>query len=78
MSDLSLLVRCLTIETTVLKLPPQAVVLQNVKHASHLTEDQHTRSYVQAHKIYNEFRCLLSLNPRGGEMASPRLTAASS
>jgi len=48
-SDLSFLVRSLSIETTVLKLPPQAVILENVEHASHLTEDQHTRSCVQTH-----------------------------
>jgi len=53
-SDLSLLVWGLSIETTVLKLTPQTVVLKNVHHSRHLTEDQHARSCKPSNTLATE------------------------
>jgi len=39
MSDLSLLVGSLSIKSAVVVLTPQTVVLKDVQHARHLTED---------------------------------------
>lgn len=36
---LSLLMWCLAVQTTVTVVPPHAVVLQDVQHPGHLTED---------------------------------------
>ena len=41
-SYLSFFVRRLSVQATVLKLPPQAVVLKDVQHSCHLTENQHS------------------------------------
>lgn len=41
-SHLSLLVWSLPIQATVTVVPPHAVVLQDVQHPGHLTEDEHT------------------------------------
>ncbi len=42
---LSLLVWSLTIQATVAIVSPHAVVLQDVQHPGHLTEDEHTRTW---------------------------------
>lgn len=42
---LSLLMWRLAIQATVAVVPPHAVVLQDVQHPGHLTEDEHTRTW---------------------------------
>lgn len=44
-AHLSLLVRRLTIQAAVAIIPPHAVILQDVQHPGHLTEDEHTRTW---------------------------------
>lgn len=58
---LSLLVWRLAIQATVAVVPPHAVVLQDVQHPGHLTEDEYTRTWT-GQKIIGQTVLLYCLN----------------
>lgn len=42
---------CLAIQAAVAIVPPHAVVLQDVQHPGHLTEDEHTRTWKEEQMV---------------------------
>lgn len=49
---LSLLMRCLAIQATIAVVPPHAVILQDVQHPGHLTEDEDTGAWAEVEEDY--------------------------
>lgn len=58
--------RRLTIQAAVSIVPPHAVVLQDVQHPGHLTEDEHTRTWEENTTVvvFNVQKILLKLNTK--------------